>query len=162
MSPALAHGCPDTPRQALPCQPRVRVGLYTRRGSSRRGAPSHAPVEAPCSALADDTAEERLCPYTYGSAMLRAGDKQLWAAHGCINLREPRAQWLASSQRLPSGEPHEGAGHGDCSRVTPKRPPPNQVPRTWASRAPPEAAVRAGMDIVCTSRRTPEPRDSGA
>ena len=51
-------------------------------GSSRRGAPSHAPVEAPCSVLADDTAEERLCPYAYGSAMLRAGDKQLRVASG--------------------------------------------------------------------------------
>src|SRR3954466_8176143 len=51
-------------------------------GSSRRGAPSHVPVEAPCSALADDTTEERLCPYTYGSAMLRAGDKQLRVASG--------------------------------------------------------------------------------
>ena len=51
-------------------------------GSSRRGAPSHVPVEAPCSVLADDTAEERLCPYTYGSAMLRAGDKQLRVAPG--------------------------------------------------------------------------------
>ena len=51
-------------------------------GSSRRGAPSHAPVEAPCSALADDTAEERLCPYTYGSTMLHAGDKQLRVAPG--------------------------------------------------------------------------------
>ena len=82
MSPALAHGCPDTPRQALPCQPRVRAGLYTPRGLLPEGAPSHVPVEAPCSALADDTAEERLCPYTYGSAMLRAGDKQLRVAPG--------------------------------------------------------------------------------
>ena len=97
MSPALAHGCPDTPRQALPCQPRVRAGLYTPRGLLPEGPPSHVPVEAPCSALADDTIEERLCPYTYGSAMLRAGDKQLRAAHGRINLREPRAQCLASS-----------------------------------------------------------------
>ena len=46
------------------------------------GAPSHVPVEAPCSVLADDTAEERLCPYTYGSVMLRAGDKQLRVAPG--------------------------------------------------------------------------------
>ena len=40
----------------------------------------HAPVEAPCSALAVDTAEERLCPCTSGSTMLHAGDKQLRAA----------------------------------------------------------------------------------
>ena len=44
------------------------------------GPPSHAQVEAPCSALAVDTAEERLCPCTSGSTMLRAGDKQLRAA----------------------------------------------------------------------------------
>ena len=80
MSPALAHECPDTPRLALPCKPRVRAGLYTPRGLSVEGAPSHAQVEAPCSALAVDTAEERLCPCTSGSTMLRAGDKQLRAA----------------------------------------------------------------------------------
>ena len=97
MSPALAHECPDTPRLALPCKPRVRAGLYMPRGLHSEGALTHAPVEAPCSALADDTAEERLCPYTYGSAMLRAGDKQLRAASGRTNLREPRAQCLASS-----------------------------------------------------------------
>ena len=82
MSPALAHGCPDTPRQALPCQPHVRAGLYMPQGLVPEGAPSHVPVEAPCSVLADDIAEERLCPYTYGSAMLRAGDKQLRVAPG--------------------------------------------------------------------------------
>ena len=37
------------------------------RGLLLEGAPSHVPVEAPCSTLADDTAEERLCPYTYGA-----------------------------------------------------------------------------------------------
>ena len=82
MSPALSHGCPDTPRQALPCQPRVRAGLYMPWGPLPEGTPSHVPVEAPCSALADDIAEEWLCPYTYGSAMLRAGDKQLRVASG--------------------------------------------------------------------------------
>ena len=80
MSPALAHECPDTPRLALPCKPRVRAGLYTPRGLLPEGPPSHAQVEAPCSALAVDTAEERLCPCTSGSTMLRAGDKQLRAA----------------------------------------------------------------------------------
>ena len=80
MSPVLAHECPDTPLLALPCKPRVRAGLYTPRGLLPEGPPSHVPVEAPCSALADDTAEEWLCPYTYGSTMLRAGDKQLRAA----------------------------------------------------------------------------------
>ena len=100
-------------------------------GSSRRGAPSHAPVEVPCFALADDTAKERLCPYTYGSAMLRACDKQLRVALGRINLREPRAQCLVSSQRLPSGVPREGAGHRGCAWVTPRRTPPSQAPRAW-------------------------------
>ena len=82
MSPTLAHRCPYTPPPTLSCKPRVRAGLYTPRGLSLEGAPSHAPVEAPCSVLADDTAEERLCPYTYGSTMLRAGDKQLRVAPG--------------------------------------------------------------------------------
>ena len=77
MSPALAHECPDTPRQALPWKPHVRAGLYTPRGLHSEGALTHAPVEAPCSALAVDTAEERLCPCKCGSAMLRTGDKQL-------------------------------------------------------------------------------------
>ena len=113
-------------------------------GTSRRGSPSHTPVEAPCSVLADDTAEERLCPYTYGSAMLRAGDKQLRAAHRLINLREPRAQCLASLQSLPSGAPREGAGHGGCARVMPRRMPPSQAPRAWfvARPSPSRAKVR--------------------
>ena len=71
-----------------------------------------------------------------------AGDKQLRAAHGRINLREPRAQCLASSQRLPSGAPREGARHGGCARVTPERTPPSQVPWTWSSRATPRAERR--------------------
>ena len=70
-------------------------GLYTPRGLLPEGAPSHVPVEAPCSVLADDIAEERLCPYTYGSTMLRAGDKQLRVAPG---LRQPQgAQSSVSS-----------------------------------------------------------------
>ena len=81
-------------------------------------------------------------PYTYGSAMLRAGDKQLRAAHGCINLRDPRAQCLASSQRHPSEAPREGDGHGGCVWVMPERMPSSQVPRTWSSRAPPRAERR--------------------
>ena len=80
MSPALAHECPDTPPPALPCKPRVRAGLYTPRGLHSEGALTHAPVEAPCSMLAVNTVEERLCPCKCGSAMLRAGDKQLRAA----------------------------------------------------------------------------------
>ena len=54
-------------------------GLYTPRGLSLEGTPSHAPVGAPCSALAVDMVEERLYPCKWGSAMLRAGDKQLGA-----------------------------------------------------------------------------------
>ena len=64
-------------------------------GSSRRGRPSHAQVEAPCSALAVDTAEERLCPCTSGSTMLRAGDKQLRAA--------PRSYQPQGAQSSASG-----------------------------------------------------------
>ena len=111
-------------------------------GAPPGGPPSHVPVEAPCSGLADDTAEERLCPYTYRSATLRAGDKQLRVAHGRINLREPRAQCLASSQHLPSRALREGAGHRGYARITPERTPPSQVPRTWSSRAPPRADPR--------------------
>ena len=81
MSPALAHECPDTPQLALPCKTRVRAGLYTPRGLHSEGAPTHAPVEAPCSSLAVDI-EERLCPCKCGSAMPRAGDKQLRVAPG--------------------------------------------------------------------------------
>ena len=80
MSPALAHECPYTPPLALSCKPRVRVGLYTPRGLHSEGALTHAPVEAPCSALRVDTAEERLCPCKYVRTMLHAGDKQLRAA----------------------------------------------------------------------------------
>ena len=101
-------------------------------------------MEAPCSALAHDTAEERLCPYTYGSAMLRAGDKQLRVAPGRINLREPQAQCLASSQRLPSGVPREGAGHGGYARVMPRHTQPSQAPQAWfvARLSPSGAKVR--------------------
>ena len=67
------------------------------RGLHSEGVLTHAPLEARCSVLAVDTVEERLCPCKCGSAMLRAGDKQLRAAHGRINLREPRAQCLALS-----------------------------------------------------------------
>ena len=81
-------------------------------------------------------------PVHMRSAMLCAGDKQLRAAHGRTNLREPGAQCLAPSQRLPSGVPREGARHGGCARATPECMPPSQVPRTWSSRAPPRAEPR--------------------
>ena len=60
-----------------------------------RESPSHAPMEAPCSVLAIDTAEERLCPCTSGSTMLRAGDKQLRAA--------PRSYQPQGAQSSASG-----------------------------------------------------------
>ena len=44
------------------------------------GSPSHAPVEAPCSVLAVDTVEERLCPCKSGSTMVHVSDKQLGVA----------------------------------------------------------------------------------
>ena len=58
-----------------------------------------------------------------------------------------QAQCLASSQHLPLGESHEGARHGVCARVTPKRTPPNQVPQTWSSRAPPEPSLGEGKGM---------------
>ena len=114
-------------------------------GSSRRGSPSHAQVEAPCSALAVDTAEERLCPCTSGSTMLRAGDKQLRAAprsyqpqgapelnvrpHRNTSPRESRARGMDTGAALGSRpsvrHPTRPPGPGVCAQVTPKRTPPN-------------------------------------
>ena len=151
-------------------------------GSSRRGAPSHAPAEAPCSALADDTAEEQLCTCTSGSTMLRAGDKQLRAdsrlyqpqgapelnvqPHRNASPRESRARGLDTGAALGSrpsvGHPTRSPRPGGCARVTPERTLLKQVSRTWSSHAPPKASARPGMEIVCTSRGTPEHRDSGA
>ena len=74
--------------------------------------------------------------------MLRAGDKQLRAAHDRINLREPRVQCPAPSQRLPLGAPCEGAGHGGYTRASPERTPPSQVPWSGSSRATPRAEPR--------------------
>ena len=117
MSPVLAHGCPHTPPPALPCKPRVRAGLYTPRGLHSEGDLTHAPVEAPCSALAVDTAEERLCPCKCRSAMLRAGDKQLRAAPW---PHQPRRATSLSDQphhnTFPLGESREGARHGAALR----------------------------------------------
>ena len=80
MSPALAHECLDTPRSPV-VQATCQGGAVHAPGAPpERGPPSHAQVEAPCSALAVDTAKEGLCPCTSGSTMLRAGDKQLRAA----------------------------------------------------------------------------------
>ena len=184
MSPALAHECPDKPRLTLSCKPPVRVGLYTPRGLHSEGALTHAPVEAPCTALAVDAAEERLCPCKCGSAMLRAGYKQLRVApwpyqpQGALELsvwphrnpspRESRARGLGTGAALGSRpsvrHPSRSPGPGGYARVTPKRTPPNQVSQTWSSHAPPELSLGEGkgIEIVCTSRGTPEHRDSGA
>ena len=120
MSPVLVHECLDTPCRALPCKPRVRAGLYMPRGLHSEGAPTHAPVEAPCSVLAVDTVEEWLCPCKCGSAMLRAGDKQLRAAPW---PHQPQGATRLSVQphcnALPSGESHEGARHGGYAQVMP-------------------------------------------
>ena len=150
MSPGLAHECPDTPRLALPCKPRVRAGLCRPRGLHSEGALTHAPVEATCSALAVDMVEEQLCPCKCGSATLRAGDKQLRAApwpyqpQGGTRLSvQPRCNTSLSR------ESREGAGHGGYDRVTPKRTPPCQVPRTWSSHAPPEPSLGEGRYGNC-------------
>ena len=141
MSPALAHKCPDTPRLALSYKPRVRAGLYTPPGLHSEGALTHALVEAPCSALAVDMVEERLCPCKCGNAMLRAGDKQLRAAPW---PHQPQGATRLSVQpdrnAFPSGESRKGAVHGGYARVTPKRTPPYQVSRTWSSRTLPSGA----------------------
>ena len=74
--------------------------------------PSHVPVEAPCSALADDTAEEWLCQCISGSAMLRAGDKQLRATP-----RSCQPQGAQSSTPSPTAMPPLGkATHGGWAR----------------------------------------------
>ena len=117
MSPALAHEFPDTPPLALSCKPRVRVRLCMPRGFHSEGAPTHAPVEAPCSMLAVDTVEERLCPCKCRSAMLHTGHKQLWAAHGCINLREPLRSVSSLAETLSLRESHaRGLGTGATLR----------------------------------------------
>ena len=109
MSPALAHECPDTPRLALPCKPRVRGGCTCPRGSPQREPPSHAQVEAPCSVLAINTAEERQCPFTRGSTMLRAGDKQLRAASRSC---QPQGPLELSVRPHHNASPRESSARG--------------------------------------------------
>ena len=83
------------------------------RGLSSEGSPSYTQLEAPCSMLDIDTAEERLGPCKSGSAMLRAGDKQLGVAPW---PHQPQGATRLSVQphrnTFPSGESREGAGHG--------------------------------------------------
>ena len=149
MSPALAHECPDTPRLALPCKPRVRAGMYTPPGLHSEGALTHALVEAPCSALAVDTVEERLCPCKCGSTMLRASDKQLGAAPW---LHQPQGAARLSVQprrnAFPSGGSREGAGHGGYAQVTPsvRRPARSLGPGRCAS-LPSGTLARTGMEV---------------
>ena len=118
MSPALAHESPDTPRSPAVQATCQGGAVHAPEAPPRGGTPSHAQVEAPCSALAVDTAEERLCPCTSGSTMLRAGDKQLRAAswlyqlQGALELsvrphrntspRESRARGLGTGAALGS------------------------------------------------------------
>ena len=144
MRPALAQECPDTPRLALPCKPRVREGLYTPRGLHSEGALTHAPVEAPCSALAVDTVEERLCPCKCGSAMLRVGDKQLGASPW-PHQSQGAARLSVQSYRntFPSGESREGAGHGGYAQVLPSVRLPARSLRP-SRRAPSRAEPRRG------------------
>ena len=104
-------------------------------GSSRRGPPSHAPVEAPCSALADDTAEERLCPYTCESSMLRAGDKQLRMAPGPHQPQVAQSSVSGLIAKPPLGSAARGGwarglrlGHAQTHATQPG--PPGLVRRT--------------------------------
>ena len=52
MSPALAHECPDTPRLALPCKPRVKAGLYMPRGLSVVRSPLPRASDGPAITMA--------------------------------------------------------------------------------------------------------------
>src|SRR3954466_1424514 len=112
-------------------------------GSSRRGAPSHVPVEAPCSALANDTAEERLCSYTYGSAMLRAGDKQLRVAPGPHQPQRAQSSMSSLIVTPPLGSAARGGwalglrlGHAQTHATQPGPPVPG------SSRVSPRAEPR--------------------
>ena len=113
-------------------------------GSSRRGAPSHAPVEAPCSVLADDTAEERLCPYTYGSAMLHAGDKQLRVAPAASTSGSPELSAWPHRNASPRGRLVRGLDTGAAPRSRPDARHPARPPRAWfvARLSPSVAKVR--------------------
>ena len=160
MSPALADECPDTPLLALPCWPRVRAGLYTPRGSSRRGVPSHVPVEAPCSALAVDTAEERLCPCKCGRAMVCPGDKQLRAASRPYQPRGASGLSVWPQRNASPRESHTRgwarglrSGHTQAYATLPGLSDPVIV-------RPPKRSQ--GMKVVWTLRGTPEHCDSGA
>ena len=109
MSPALAHECPDTPRSPA-VQATCQGGAVHAPGALRSmESPSHVPVEAPCSALAVDTAEERLCPCKCGSAMLRAGDKQL---RGASRLYQPQGAPELSVRPHRNASPRESCARG--------------------------------------------------
>ena len=149
MSPVLAHECPDTPRLDLSCKRHVRAGQYMPRGLHSEGALTHAPVEAPCSVLAVDTAEERLCPCKYKSAMLRAGDKQLRVAPW---PHQPRGATRLSDQphrnTFPSGESREGARHGGYAHATPGvRHLPRSIGHGLRAPLPSKSSTRKGMKV---------------
>ena len=164
MSPALAHECSDTPRSTV-VQASCQGGAVHAPGAPPGGGPpSHAQVEAPCSALAIDTAEERLCPCTSRSTTLRAGDKQLRATP---RLCQPQGA-QSSAPSLTATPPLGRAAHGGWARGL--RSGHAQAYATQARSLGPgrrtpllsRASARVGMGIVCMSRGTLEHRDSGA
>ena len=133
-------------------------------GSPQREPPSHTQVEAPCSALAIDTAEERLCPCTSGSTMLRAGDKQLRAAPRSYQPQGAQSSASSLTAMPPLGRAAQGGwaqglhlGHAQAYAAQPG-------PSDLVVAHPPEPSLGEdkGMKVVCTSRGTPEHRDSGA
>ena len=171
MSPVLAHECPDTPRGPA-VQATCQGGAVHAPGAPPGGAPpSHAQVEAPCSALAVDTAEERLCPCTSGSTMLHAGDKQLRAAPRSYQPQGAPASGLTATP--PPGRAARGgwarglrSGHAQAYATQPSLP---DLGAALGSRPSVRNPTRSpgpgrlkGMENVCMLRRTLEHRDSGA
>ena len=62
------------------------------------------------------------------SAMLRTGDKQLRVAPATSTSGSPELN-VRPHCNASLVVPREGAGHGGCARVTPRRTPPSQAPR---------------------------------
>jgi hypothetical protein len=78
--PELPHERPDTPPSSTVQATRTNLMGCTRPGGSGAGAPhSHAQVEAPCSALVDNTVAQRLCPRNVEAPCSALVDKQLRA-----------------------------------------------------------------------------------
>ena len=98
-------------------------------GSPQREPPPHAQVEAPCSALTVDTAEERLCPCTSGSTMLHAGDKQLRVAPWPYQPQEAQSSVSGLIAMPPLGRAERGgwawglhSGHAQAYATQPGLP----------------------------------------